>query len=83
MSNSDLVERTSKLLIDTFAKLIPRDRPIGLIGFPETANCGDHATWLGEKRLLEKLGLDVRLSMFGSQLRARRDATGDRRTAPS
>jgi len=57
MSDSDLVERNSKLLIDTFAKLIPRDRPIGLIGFPETANCGDHATWLGEKRLLKELGL--------------------------
>jgi pyruvyl transferase EpsO len=57
MSDSDLVERNSKLLIDIFAKLITRDRPIGLIGFPETANCGDHATWLGEKRLLRELGL--------------------------
>ena len=57
MSSSDLAERTSRLLIDNFAKLIPRDRPIGLIGFPETANCGDHATWLGEKRLLAALGL--------------------------
>ena len=56
MSSNDLVERTSKLLIDTFAKLIPRDRQIALVGFPETANCGDHATWLGEKRLLGELG---------------------------
>src|SRR5262245_31319926 len=59
MSNTDLVERHSKLLLDTFAKLIPSDRPIGLIGFPETANCGDHATWLGEKRLLKELGLSA------------------------
>jgi exopolysaccharide biosynthesis protein PssK len=57
MSGSDLVERMSKLLTDTFGKLIPRDRPIGLVGFPETANCGDHATWLGETRLLRDLGL--------------------------
>jgi exopolysaccharide biosynthesis predicted pyruvyltransferase EpsI len=57
MSGSDLAERMSKLLTDTFAKLIPRDQPIGLIGFPETANCGDHATWLGEKRLLKELSL--------------------------
>ena len=56
MSGSNLVERHSKLLIDIFAKIIPRDRPIGLIGFPETANCGDHATWLGEKSLLKELG---------------------------
>ena len=57
MSDSDLVGRMSKLLTDTFAKLIPRDPPIALVGFPETANCGDHATWLGEKRLLEALSL--------------------------
>jgi pyruvyl transferase EpsO len=57
MSSGDLVERHSKLLVDIFAKLIPRDRPIGLVGFPETANCGDHATWLGEKQLLKELGL--------------------------
>ena len=57
MSGNDLAGRMSKLLTDTFAKLIPRDRPIGLVGFPETANCGDHATWLGEKRLLKALGL--------------------------
>jgi pyruvyl transferase EpsO len=57
MGGGDLVERLSKLLTGTFAKLIPRDEPIGLIGFPESANCGDHATWLGEKRLLRELVL--------------------------
>jgi len=57
MAGNDLVERMSKLLIDIFGRLIPRDRPIGLVGFPETANCGDHTTWLGEKRLLAELGL--------------------------
>ena len=51
--SSDLAGRMSKLLTDTFAKLIPREHPIALVGFPETANCGDHATWLGEKRLLQ------------------------------
>jgi pyruvyl transferase EpsO len=59
MSRSDLVERMSKLLTSRFGTLIPRDRPIGLVGFPETANCGDHATWLGEKRLLRDLSLTV------------------------
>jgi pyruvyl transferase EpsO len=57
MSDRDLVGRMSRLLTDTFAKLIPRDPPIALVGFPETANCGDHATWLGEKRLLKALSL--------------------------
>jgi pyruvyl transferase EpsO len=57
MSGNDLVERHSKLLLDIFGRMIRRDRPIGLVGFPETANCGDHATWLGEKQLLKALGL--------------------------
>jgi exopolysaccharide biosynthesis predicted pyruvyltransferase EpsI len=57
VSGGELVDRLSKLLIESFAPLIRRDEPIGLIGFPETANCGDHATWLGEKKLLNQLGL--------------------------
>jgi exopolysaccharide biosynthesis predicted pyruvyltransferase EpsI len=57
MGGNDLVERLGQKLTDTFAPLIPRDVPIALVGFPETANCGDHATWLGEKRLLKALSL--------------------------
>jgi pyruvyl transferase EpsO len=59
MSDRKIVERLSRQLTDTFSRLIRGDRPLALVGFPETANCGDHATWLGEKRLLGELGLTV------------------------
>jgi len=57
MNSKDLVELFSRRLRESFAPLIPRDRPLALIGFPDSANCGEHATWLGEKKLLSDLGL--------------------------
>jgi len=59
MTDSDLVGLYRKQLRDIFAPLIPRDRRLALVGFPDSANCGDHATWLGEKALLKELGLSV------------------------
>lgn len=57
MADSDLVIRYRKQLQDSFAPLIPTDRPIVLVGYPDGANCGDHAIWLGEKKLLGEFGL--------------------------
>jgi pyruvyl transferase EpsO len=57
MSGKDLVEDYAKLLRETFAPLIPRDRPVALVDFPDSANCGYHAIWLGEKKLLSELGI--------------------------
>ena len=57
MADSDLVVRYRKQLQDSFAPLIPRDKPIALVGYPDGANCGDHAIWLGEKTLLGGFGL--------------------------
>jgi exopolysaccharide biosynthesis predicted pyruvyltransferase EpsI len=48
----------SRQLHDTFLPLIPRDRPVALVDFPDSANAGDHAIWLGEKRLLKQLGIE-------------------------
>src|SRR6266567_3137561 len=56
---SDLVGLYVKQLRDTFAPLIPRDRGAALLDFPDSANCGEHAIWLGQKRLLSVLGIPI------------------------
>ena len=59
MTDGDFAGLYRRQLRDIFAPLISRDRRLGLVGFPDSANCGDHATWLGEKTLLKELGLTV------------------------
>jgi pyruvyl transferase EpsO len=55
----ELIASLGKTLLDTFRPIIPADRPVALIDFPKTMNSGDHAIWLGEKALLNKLGVKV------------------------
>jgi len=57
MVKTPLVETYSRELHDAFLPLIPRDRPVALVDFPDAINVGDHAIWLGEKALLKKLGI--------------------------
>ena len=59
MRSADLVSLFAGQLREAFAPLIPRDRPVALVNYPDSANCGDHAIWLGEKKLLSELGLVV------------------------
>jgi len=59
MTSRDLVGLYAKQLRDIFAPLIPRESPVALVDFPDSANCGDHAVWLGEKKLLSELGRSV------------------------
>src|SRR5258708_26316388 len=56
---SDLVGLCAKRLRDAFAPLIPRDRSVALVDFPDSANCGEHAIWLGQKQLLSELGIPI------------------------
>ncbi|HMI96593.1 MAG TPA: polysaccharide pyruvyl transferase family protein [Micropepsaceae bacterium] len=56
---SDLVGLYAKRLRDAFAPLIPRDRSAALVDFPDSANCGEHAIWLGQKRVLSELGIPI------------------------
>src|SRR6266550_2428928 len=56
---SDLVGQYAKQLRDIFAQLIPRDRGTALLDFPDSTNCGEHATWLGQKRLLSELAIPI------------------------
>lgn len=56
---SDHVGLYAKQLRDIFALLIPQDRGGALVDFPDSLNCGEHAIWLGQKRLLSGLGIPV------------------------
>src|SRR5258706_5779389 len=56
---SDLVGQYAKQLRDSFAPLIPRDRGAALLDFPDSPNCGEHAIWLGQKRLLSEFGIPI------------------------
>jgi pyruvyl transferase EpsO len=57
MSTNDVVIECVEQLAASFSRLMPRGRVLALVGFPDHADCGDHAIWLGAKRLLERLGL--------------------------
>ena len=59
MTRDELTQLYVMQLREAFAPLIPRERPVALLDFPISANCGDHAAWLGEKRLLSELGLSA------------------------
>jgi exopolysaccharide biosynthesis predicted pyruvyltransferase EpsI len=55
MDNTDFLDRYAGQLRESFAPLVPKGRPVALVDFPDSSNCGDHAVWLGEKRLLTDL----------------------------
>ena len=59
MSREELAGLYARRLREAFAPLIARERTVALLDFPTSANCGDHAAWLGEKRLLSELGGSV------------------------
>ena len=59
MTSENLVSVYAKELRERFAPLIQAGRPAALVDYPESANCGDQAIWLGEKQLLSELGVTV------------------------
>ena len=59
MARQDLVGLYVQKLRDSFAAVIPRERSAALVGFPDSTNCGDHAIWAGEKKLLAELNIPV------------------------
>jgi exopolysaccharide biosynthesis predicted pyruvyltransferase EpsI len=54
--NSDLFTLYSQQLRDALSPLVARGRPVALVDFPDSMNCGDHAIWLGEKKVISELG---------------------------
>ena len=53
-----LTQTLRQKILDIFTPLVPRDRPFVLIDFPDAANSGDHAIWLGEKAFFKDLGVE-------------------------
>ncbi len=60
MSTKDIVIECAEQLAGSFYSLVPKARSLALVGFPDHADCGDHAIWLGAKRLLERIGLGAK-----------------------
>ncbi|MDQ6925700.1 MAG: exopolysaccharide biosynthesis protein, partial [Candidatus Eremiobacteraeota bacterium] len=59
--------------------VLERDRPVALVNFPNHANPGDNAIWLGTCNLLEELRVPVGYASTWSAFseRAMRRAIGD------
>ena len=53
-----LVQKLQQKILDTFKPIVPRDRPVALVDFPNASNAGAHAIWLGEKALFKDLGIE-------------------------
>jgi pyruvyl transferase EpsO len=52
-----LVDDCRRQIMNTIPPVIPKERRLALIDFPDYPNCGDHAIWAGEKALLRFLGI--------------------------
>jgi len=57
MPTNEIVNQCAEQLTASFSSILPRGGALALVGFPDHADCGDHAVWLGVKRLLGRLGL--------------------------
>jgi pyruvyl transferase EpsO len=56
---AETVSRLSDLAAERVGSLLPPGARCALVGFPDHANVGDAAIWLGERVLLERLGARV------------------------
>ncbi|KAJ3411950.1 hypothetical protein HDV05_001475 [Chytridiales sp. JEL 0842] len=46
-------------LVDIYTQLLPQVTKVALLGFPDHSNKGDSAIWVGERLLLQHLGIEV------------------------
>ena len=53
------VDARRDLVVDTFRRTLGDARRVALVDFPNHNNCGDNAIWLGERAILDRLGIDV------------------------
>jgi pyruvyl transferase EpsO len=56
VSSNDIVSKGAEQLIASFKGTVPGSPTLALIGFPDHADCGDHAVWLGVKALIGRSG---------------------------
>ena len=59
MQHTELVRRLRLTLLDALKPALGGPGPFVLIDYPDAANAGDHAIWIGEKIFLKTLGIDV------------------------
>jgi pyruvyl transferase EpsO len=52
---SDTIQALQSVINEHLAPLVPKDRPFALIDFPDHANVGDSAIWVGEIAYFEKV----------------------------
>ena len=57
MAAEDIARACGEQLVAGFARLLPRASAVALVGFPDHADCGDHAMWLGTKKLIQRAGV--------------------------
>ena len=53
------VRRVRSALYDTLGPLLDRSRPMALLDFPDHGNVGDSAIWLGERKIIQSLGIEL------------------------
>jgi exopolysaccharide biosynthesis protein PssK len=59
MQHLETIQRLRETIVEAFRPILDGGGPFVLVDFPDAANAGDHAIWLGEKVLLKSLGIDV------------------------
>lgn len=59
MQHTELVQRLRHTLSDALKPAFGGPGPFVLIDYPDSANAGDHAIWVGEKIFLKALGIEV------------------------
>jgi exopolysaccharide biosynthesis predicted pyruvyltransferase EpsI len=59
IGHAQLIQSLSQQIESVLGPLLPRDERYALVGFPYHSNVGDSAIWLGERKLLRRLGLSV------------------------
>lgn len=59
MNHTELIQSLRHTLLDALKPAFAGPGPFVLIDYPDSANAGDHAIWIGEKIFLKTLGIEV------------------------
>jgi exopolysaccharide biosynthesis predicted pyruvyltransferase EpsI len=59
MQHTELVRGLRRTVLDALRPIAGGNGPFVLIDYPDSANAGDHAIWIGEKLFLKALGIEV------------------------
>ena len=59
MQHTELASHLRRTLLETLKPLLGDRGPFVLVDYPDSANCGDHAIWIGEKIFLKTLKVEL------------------------